>query len=220
MCKKSITAARALIGLVFINSLGSFFLGCSSVPKSKDYKSFSDETAATHEFVRKSQREAHNGKFAGTLRILGSLQRKFAGDNCYRIQSMTAQWGILEPEVVFTGEPVFGAKEIALIYVAPHLADKAEYPPLQDDPTARVYRLDANAPHAGQTLDMLKHALHKPDLCVHLHRIPDERDKGRVHGLISTQIVAVAKAKPPASPDAGNAPATPANAPVEAPKNP
>lgn len=201
------------------------FASCGSVPKSKNFASYNDETAFTHDYVRKSQKEAHNGKFAGTLRILNALQKKFSNDNCYRIHSMTAQWGILEPEVIFTGEGVYGTREHVLIYVAPLLADKVDYPALQDDPTIRVYRLDVNAPHATSTIDILKQALHQADMCVQLHRIPDLQDRDKVHGLISSQLLPVSRAHPPVPPTAAVSPGAkdtreevkPAEAPSPAP---
>lgn len=208
-----------LVLLVLISTF--IFASCGSVPKSKNFATYNDETAFTHDYVRRSQKEAHNGKFAGTLRAMNALQRKFSNDNCYRIHSMAAQWGILEPEVVFTGEGVFGTREHVLIYVAPLLADKVDYPALQDDPSIRVYRLDVNAPHANSTLDILKQALHQGEMCVQLHRIPDLQDKDKVHGLIASQLMPVARAHPPIPPGAP-APGVeenkaPENKPAEAP---
>ena len=160
-----------LFSLVVCTVFSAVQIGCSSAPYLRAYKDFSDPSRAAHNYVRGVQDEAHQGKFAGVVASLAQIEKKLAGQSCYKIVSATYQLGIYEPEMIFIGESANSSQK-AYLFVPPVLDDLRTYQGPDQEGRYSVFRLDQEVPHAAALLKTLTSIVGDDQRCVKLAVAP------------------------------------------------
>lgn len=177
--------------------LGVFGAGCSSVPRSVGYKSFSSNAEESMNAARADQGDRNSGQFAGAERVNENIEARLKTEDCYRLEKATVQWGLLEPEAIYYGTAVHNAKKHAFIFVAPQLHDQANFPTpnVEHEDVNSVYRIDREAPHSASMVQMLQNVLGRSDVCVRIAVAPKEEKDLRT--VLSMQMMNSAQAPKP-----------------------
>lgn len=193
----------SLLGLLISTALLS---ACSGKPVARDYETFSSVNSDVHSSARYSQRKQHDSSYASAQAALDSVNSRLESADCFRITSVTSQWGFYEPEMLFLGESAFAADAKALIFVPPLLAGKKNFPSPKEAPGLGLYRIDRDAPPGAAMIRQLELIAGKQDYCVKLVRLEAAPSSDEDYEVVLASVMLTAKAQPPKKPEPPKAP--------------